>query len=270
MMLETIVSHGFGRGFGRRFGGRWLGRVGYRFALWSLCVSFVAGGWAVPDVYGKEKRVIGDVEQMLGAIDRLQVIMPELIDIDERLFLDDQKSKLVRALHAENLLALGGVSMGNPEGRFTIVEFSDYNCGYCRIAHPVLLRLVEEDKDIHLVYRDLPIVGGDVSWEATRVALAADKQGLAAALTNTLYEHQGRVDKDVAIATAQALGADIERLGEDANASDVNASLAVTYALRQRLRIASTPTFIFGDTVVRGAIQYEDAKQLVNQLRNEQ
>ena len=68
-------------------------------------------------------------------------------------------------------------SSGPPNARVTLVVFTDYQCGACRLAHPAMLRAAEQAGDVRIVYRDLPVFG-PVSEQAARVALASAKQGL--------------------------------------------------------------------------------------------
>ena len=153
-----------------------------------------------------------------------------------------------------------------PAGDVVVIEFADYNCGYCRIAHPDLVRLVEEDGNIHFVYREFPILG-DRSWAAARLALASEEQGIYESMVNGLYEQRGRIGEQEALARAKALGADIDMLKKTAQKPEINASIAVSLAISRRLGVNSTPTFIFGDNLVKGAVSFEDMKQIIYDIR---
>ncbi|MBC6444773.1 MAG: DsbA family protein [Alphaproteobacteria bacterium GM202ARS2] len=209
------------------------------------------------------------VTELLDATDKIKAILPDLQGVDPRLLMPDQKEQMVKAMHEQGLLVLGGLSMGNPNGDIVIVEFADYNCGYCRIAHPNVVSLVEEDGNIHFIYRELPILG-NASWAAARLALAADKQGIYEPMVNGLYGFKGRVGEKEALARAEALGANIETLKKDAQNPEINASIAVSLALSGRLGVRSTPTFIFGNNLISGAISLEDMKQIIYEIRREQ
>ena len=208
------------------------------------------------------------VTDLLDASDKIKAILPDLQGVDPRLLMPDQKEQMIKAMHEQGLLTLGGLSMGNPNGDVVIVEFADYNCGYCRVAHPNVVSLVEEDGNIHFIYRELPILGNN-SWAAARVALASDKQGIYGPMVNGLYGFKGRVGEKEALARAEALGADIETLKKDAQNPEINASIAVSLALSGRLGVRSTPTFIFGNNLISGAISLEDMKQVIYEIRRE-
>ena len=49
--------------------------------------------------------------------------------------------------------------VANPDGKITVVEFFDYNCGYCKLAAPEVLKLIEENPDVRFVFKEFPIFG---------------------------------------------------------------------------------------------------------------
>ena len=59
---------------------------------------------------------------------------------------------------------------GNPNGDVTVVEFFDYNCGFCHRALPDLVKLIDSDGKVKVVFKELPIFGEE-SEGAAKVAL---------------------------------------------------------------------------------------------------
>ena len=53
---------------------------------------------------------------------------------------------------------------GNPQGRVTIVEFFDARCGYCKQLHPTMEQLIQRERDVRVVMKDLPILGPPAGW----------------------------------------------------------------------------------------------------------
>ncbi len=64
-----------------------------------------------------------------------------------------------------------GTVAGNPQGDVTLVEFFDYNCGYCKRAASDLQVLLESDPKLKVVYKEIPVLG-PASEAAARVSLA--------------------------------------------------------------------------------------------------
>lgn len=145
--------------------------------------------------------------------------------------------------------------MGDPEGDVTVVEFLDYNCGYCKRAHEEVTSLVRIDGNIRYVVKEFPILGPG-SRVAAEVAMAALEQDPDAyeELHDELMRHRGRLDDAAVWKMAEEAGLDMDRLRADAASEDVKTKIARTYALAKRLRIEGTPTFVIGDRVVRGYV----------------
>lgn len=178
---------------------------------------------------------------------------------------------LVRA-NAEELFD-DGFSMirGNPDGDLTVVEFSDYNCGYCKRAHTEVEKFVEADGNIRLVIKELPILGAG-SVLAARAALAsrAQKDGeLYPAFNDALMTHRGSHTEATVMAIATEVGLDIPALREDMEGEEVRSQINRTYDLARVLKINGTPAFIIGDEVIRGFIPAERLAEYAASEREE-
>ncbi|NNK79024.1 MAG: DsbA family protein [Litoreibacter sp.] len=156
--------------------------------------------------------------------------------------------------------------LGNPDGDVTLVEFFDYNCGYCRRVHPSVEALIAEDKNLRVVMREWPILG-DASVEAARVSLAVRKQGKYAEFHKAMMEGRGRANTASALKVAEGLGLDIDQLRRDMEAPDVVAHLQLSQELSQGLGVNGTPAFVVGEQLVPGAIDLDQLRSLVAQAR---
>ena len=67
------------------------------------------------------------------------------------------------------------VVLGNPQGNVTMVEFFDYNCGYCKRAMADMLDLMKNDPKLKFVLKEFPVLG-EGSVEAAHVAVAVRMQ----------------------------------------------------------------------------------------------
>jgi len=143
-----------------------------------------------------------------------------------------------------------GAILGNPDGSRTLYEFSDYNCGYCRMSQAHVDELVAKDPDLRVVVKEWPIFeGSDVS---ARMALAAAKQGKYAAFHRALFEEE--VADEAAIERAgKSAGLDMERARKDAASQDVTMELMRTALLAEELGFTGTPAWITGNRILNGA-----------------
>lgn len=156
--------------------------------------------------------------------------------------------------------------IGNPQGDVTVVEFFDYRCPYCKRVTESLISLLEGDANLRIVFKEFPILGPD-SLVAAKVAMAAHKQGKYREVHEALMAHKGSFEKDALLQVAANVGADPARLAADMEDPAIMAQFQANDALAARLGITGTPGFIFGRTLVPGAISLEEMKKLVVEAR---
>lgn len=155
---------------------------------------------------------------------------------------------------------------GNPKGDVTLVEFFDYNCGYCKRTHPERAAAVKGDGKVRIVYKEFPILAPS-SKEAAKAALAANRQGKYEAFHTALMTHEGRLDSDAIRAAARQVGLDVKKMEADMGDPAIEAEIRANMELAQKLGIRGTPGFVIGDTVVPGAIEADQFVALFNATR---
>lgn len=161
------------------------------------------------------------------------------------------------------------VVVGNPEGDITIVEFMDYRCGFCRRAHPEVMDLINFDGNIRLIIKEFPILG-EQSLLASRFAIAtrlAHGDEAYFAVHDALMTMRGDMSLPAAEALVASLGLDGGAIIAAMDDPLVQATIDYNYALGQELAITGTPSFIFGDQMVRGYVPLDGMQQIVAMLR---
>lgn len=133
--------------------------------------------------------------------------------------------------------------LANPKGDITIVEFSDYACPYCKAAEPRLMALVNSDKRVKLVMKEYPILTR-ASMTASRMALAANKQGKYRQFHLALMRLEGALDEAAIFETARAVGLDLGRAKRDMLSADVSDEIIANFNLARGIRAFQTPTYI--------------------------
>jgi protein-disulfide isomerase len=156
--------------------------------------------------------------------------------------------------------------VGNPKGNATLVEFFDYNCHFCKGALPDIAKLMQQDPDLHVVLKDFPVLGPG-SVEAARVASAARKQLPGDRFWdfhNKLLGMHGPIGKKEALAVAKEMGLDMAQLDKDMASKEIEDGLKEIMTVADSLQINGTPTFVVGDSVVVGAVGYDELKSKVD------
>lgn len=143
---------------------------------------------------------------------------------------------------------------GNPQGNVTLVEFFDYNCGFCKRSFPDMQALVKDDPEIRVVYKEFPILGPD-SQKAHIVSMA-----FRALMPQkwTEFHHtlmgMSRATEESALRIALSLGADEAALRKEMENPQITAAFEETYNLANKLAITGTPSYVVGKEVVFGAL----------------
>jgi protein-disulfide isomerase len=149
------------------------------------------------------------------------------------------------------------VTLGNPHGDVTLVEFFDYSCGFCKRALPDMMTLIKDDPNLKIVLKELPILGPG-SGEAARVAVAVRMQDPGGqkylAFHQELLGAPGPASKDKALAAAKDQGLDMALIEQDAASDETGATLSEDVKLASAMGINGTPSYVVGDNVVLGAV----------------
>lgn len=161
--------------------------------------------------------------------------------------------------------AFPGAIAGNPDGAITIVEFTDYNCGFCRASLADIDRLIAGNKDVRVIFREVPILA-ESSRDGARWALAAARQGKYKAFHDALFAGGPVSEKSIRAAAARA-GLNIAQAEKDAASAEIKAELDANLSMMQQIGFGGTPTFFIGDQMIEGAVGYDALKAAVEKVR---
>lgn len=155
--------------------------------------------------------------------------------------------------HAADLVHADDPFLGPKTAKIAVVEFFDYNCGYCRAAFPDLQATLKSHPDTRIVVKDLPVLGPD-SVAVSRLALASRAQGKYAEYHVALMSSRSRLDEATALAIAKDVKLDVARLKKDAAAKAVDETIDRNQSLAESLGINGTPSFVIGETLFPGKV----------------
>lgn len=156
--------------------------------------------------------------------------------------------------------------LGNPDGDVTLVEFFDYQCGYCKRMLDNVFEAIDDDANLRVVFKEFPILGPS-SMTAAQAALASQAQGLYTEFHYALMDHRGQLTDDAIFAIAAEVGLDVDRLRADMTSDAVMGEIRANHALAQTLGINGTPAFVIGDEVVPGAVGLEVLETMITGAR---
>jgi protein-disulfide isomerase len=158
------------------------------------------------------------------------------------------------------------VVLGNPQGDLTVVEFFDYNCGYCKRALPDMLTLLKTNANIKFVLKEFPVLG-EGSVEAAHVAVAARMQDPTGKkyieFHQKLLGGRGPADKAHALAVAKEVGFDMARIEKDMTSDEVKTTIDEDMKLADALGVNGTPSYVVGNELVVGAVGLDALKEKI-------
>ncbi len=187
-----------------------------------------------------------------------EVIRDAIIRLQEKELAEEQESYRESIISAKDLLENDprDPAIGPSDAKVTIVEFFDYNCGFCKRATPWVEEAVEKyGDDIRVVFKELPILDDrtKTSRLAARAALAAQRQGKYAEMHFALMEQQ-RLSGEIIRETAEEIGLDMRKYDADLADATIDQHINDTLQLADRLpALTGTPFFVVGDEYISGA-----------------
>ncbi|MCA3270241.1 MAG: DsbA family protein [Alphaproteobacteria bacterium] len=165
------------------------------------------------------------------------------------------------------LLSSDGLTvLGNPKGDVTVVEFFDYNCGYCKRIVPILQEILKTDKNVRWVLVDLPILS-EGSKYAAKAALASEKQGKFFDFHLAMLNFKGQLDEAKVLELAKGAKLDVEKLKTDIASPALEKQLFENSNAARAIGVNGTPAFVVGEQFAPGAVGLEALQELIAKAR---
>lgn len=158
---------------------------------------------------------------------------------------------------------------GNPHGDITLVEFTDYRCGYCRRAYEEVNELIASDGNIRFILKEYPILG-EASTLSARFAIATQQiagQDAYHDVHNALMTFNGDINETTLRRIGDGLGLDSDAILAGMDSDTVSGVIAANHALAARMQITGTPTFVMNDVMLRGYVPLDGMRQVVAEVR---
>jgi protein-disulfide isomerase len=242
------------------------------FAAAAVSLAFAGTAPALADSFSADQREeIGTIikDYLLSHPEVMQDVLAEMEKHQQ-----SAEAEKHRAAVVENKATLFSsphqVVLGNPQGNVTMVEFFDYNCGYCKRAMSDMLDLIKNDGNLKFVLKEFPVLG-EGSVEAARVAVAARMQDGTGKkyieFHQKLLGGRGAADKARALAVAKEVGFDMPRLERDMGSDEVKKTIEENMKLAEALGVNGTPSYVVGEEVVVGAVGLDSLREKIGAER---
>jgi protein-disulfide isomerase len=177
---------------------------------------------------------------------------------------------------------LGNPVLGDVNAPITLVEFTDYQCPFCkRFYTNTFLQLKKEYIDtgkLRLVLRDLPLDFHNEAKLAARAVHCAGEQDMLWQMHDALFESKNGLKEEQLLSTAKEIGLDQKVLQSCLNSIRYNKNIEQDIADAGKASITGTPSFVIGMTtdnivdgvIIRGAQPYTNFKTIIDKQLKEQ
>ncbi len=152
--------------------------------------------------------------------------------------------------------------IGNMDSKLIIIEFVDYNCGYCKKTLSTISKLIKNFDNIQIVFIDYPILS-ESSEIAARASLAANEQNAYFEYHTILLNNTKSINENILYKIAKELALDIEKFKKDISSEKIKNNIIKNIKFANSLKIRGTPTFIIGQQILPGAYDYEKLKKII-------
>ena len=152
--------------------------------------------------------------------------------------------------------------IGNIDSKLIIIEFVDYNCGYCKKTLSTISKLMKNFDNIQIVFIDYPILS-ESSEIAARASLAANEQNAYFEYHSILLNNTKSINENILYKIAKELSLDIEKFKKDISSEKIKNNIIKNIKFANSLKIRGTPTFIIGKQILPGAYDYEKLKKII-------
>ena len=226
---------------------------------------------AVADEFtDSQKAAIGEVVKTY-LMDHPEVITEALqaLDAKSKAAEEQGRTDAIKANQAAIFSSPHQAVLGDPDARIALVEFFDYNCGYCKKALSDTRAILDKEKDVKIVLKEFPILSQG-SVEAAKVAAAVNILDPKAyeAFHFELMGIRGQADGDRALAAAVKAGLDAAKVKETAETPEVAETITHSYDLAHKLGINGTPAYVIGDELVYGAVGFAELNRKIEAMRS--
>ncbi len=235
-----------------------------------LVIAGAAGGW-----FWQSHRMGKDPAAALSGKDRaaIEQVVREYIMSNPQI-LPEAMGELRKQENAKHLAGVQddvekpfpGAILGNPNGKVTLVEFTDFACGYCRQSVEEVDALIAQHPDLKVIVRELPILS-PASADAAKMALAAAQQGRYAQFHKAMFA-AGQPSAETIDAAARAAGLDMDKARQAIADPRMEAELAKNLEIARQLGFNGTPSWVIGDQIISGAVGRDQLSKAIEEARS--
>lgn len=158
---------------------------------------------------------------------------------------------------------------GPKDAKITIVEFSDFQCPYCKRGKDTMDEVMKAyPKDVKIVFKNLPLPFHPNALPAAKAALAANKQGKFWDMHDAFFDNQGKLGDSFYEEKAKELGLNLDQFKKDMASDEIAKQIEADKKIAEANQIQGTPGFFVNGVAVKGAYPTEHFKMIIDRWLN--
>jgi protein-disulfide isomerase len=160
-------------------------------------------------------------------------------------------------------------TLGAPDGKILLVEFSDFQCPYCSKAQDSIKPfLAKYGSSVTLVYKHLPLVSiHPEAMPAAKASWAAGQQGKFWEFHDALFANQKQLSNEFYQTTAKSLGLNMAQFDRDRASAAATQAIAADVKMAEQLGIEGTPFFVLNGQALPGVVQLSDLEKALEKAK---
>lgn len=181
------------------------------------------------------------------------------------------RESLLEELQTNPKVVIGdSPTKGAGDSTIVLVEFSDFQCPFCAIAHTTVNQFMDKYQDrVTLTYKHLPLTSiHSEAMSAAQASWAAQQQGKFWEYHDALFKEQNQLGEDLYVKIATDLKLDLEKFNQDRNSEAAKAAVEKDLVLAKSLGISGTPFFILNGETFSGALELAEMEEIFNRVAN--
>ena len=230
------------------------------------------------ETFGKDKNIPKD--QMAKLKDRVKQYLVSQREADARkTFADGLKAKYNVKLKIKKPKQTSKVKVeisptdatrGNKSAKVTVVEFSDFQCPFCKRASTTGNMIYKEYGDkVKYVFKHFPLSFHDKAHRAAEAAACMNDQGKFFEYHDKLFENNTALEEADLTKYATELGADVKKFTDCLTNGKFKVAVDKNLAEGQKYGVSGAPTYFINGVMVVGAVPYTEVKQAIDEAMNE-
>jgi len=223
------------------------------------------------NVYAEENLSKEEIEEIIHEyiMENPEIILKSVDNLRKRMEESSSESNNYLSEEFKNFANDENIpNFGKKDAKVIIVEFLDYNCGYCKKSLDAIITLLESNLNLKVSFRDYPILSPS-SRLAAKAALASKYQNKYFELHSALLNARGNLTEDKIYKMAENINLDVEKLKHDMENPNIELIIQENEALARKLNIRGTPTFIINGKLYAGALELDKLKALIKKALSE-